>query len=69
MEAQKEDKRMISIEDAIAAHRACCPYIGPSTFSIEPFTKRLNRCGNLQTMCANQCYYIKHFIETLECLI
>lgn len=67
MEAQKEDN-VISIEDAIAAHRACCPYLAPTTFSIESFTKRLNRCGASQTLCANQCFYIKHFIETLECL-
>ena len=67
MGAQNSDKK-ISYEDAIAAHRACCPYHTANTFSEDSFTARLNKCGAGESLCANQCYYIKHFIETLDLL-
>lgn len=64
MEAQNSDK--ISIEDAIAAHRACCPYMGITSFTTDSFTGRLNKCGAGEKLCADQCYYMNHFRETLE---
>lgn len=66
MEAQNSDK--ITIEDAIAAHRACCPYLGPNSFTTDSFTNRLNKCGAGENLCGDQCYYIQHFKDTLNIL-
>lgn len=56
-------------EQAIIAHRACCPYMGHETFSKDEFTGRHKTCGARENNCTDQCYYMKHFISMLDDII